>query len=394
MVLHLNKRSIIAFLAVISAVLILGAVIYNAATPSPTPTETPSPNPNMLVVPDDYLTITAAIGNATDGDTIFVKNGTYESPRNQTLVINKTLSLIGEDAKDTKINLHPPLVPMSIFTYTYMGHLASIKVDANDVKISGFTINTPGGGITVTGDRIQIIGNNITTSLFVNGFYSTVAENILKGRIRVIGSNQTVTQNIIEGDIECNGSYNNITGNTIRDKIDLEGSSNIISGNSVPSIVLEYSDLNTISNNTCGHLWLGGYGHTCSYNTVSGNVIRGPGLWGILLSDGSYNVFHDNYIADFRGSHDGYGVAFGGYHFVAEKNTFYHNTFVNNNKGVGYNWDLLGTGNFWDNGKEGNYWSDYTGTDDNGDGIGDTPYVINGENIDHFPLMAPFDISG
>lgn len=42
----------------------------------------------------------------------------------------------------------------------------------------------------------------------------------------------------------------------------------------------------------------------------------------------------------------------------------------------------------WDDGKQGNYWSNYNGTDTNGDGIGDTPYVIDEMNIDRYPLMA------
>jgi hypothetical protein len=43
----------------------------------------------------------------------------------------------------------------------------------------------------------------------------------------------------------------------------------------------------------------------------------------------------------------------------------------------------------WDNGKVGNYWSDYTGADSNGDGVGDTPYIIDEKNQDRYPLMAP-----
>ena len=56
--------------------------------------------PKTIVVPDDYFTITAAIGNASEGDTVFVKKGTYEE---HSLVINKTLTLVGEDANNTTI---------------------------------------------------------------------------------------------------------------------------------------------------------------------------------------------------------------------------------------------------------------------------------------------------
>jgi hypothetical protein len=44
----------------------------------------------------------------------------------------------------------------------------------------------------------------------------------------------------------------------------------------------------------------------------------------------------------------------------------------------------------WNNSCEGNYWSDYNGTDLDGDGIGDTPYIINSNNQDNYPLMHPY----
>ena len=42
----------------------------------------------------------------------------------------------------------------------------------------------------------------------------------------------------------------------------------------------------------------------------------------------------------------------------------------------------------------GNFWSDYKGLDADGDGLGDTPYVIDSdedEDEDHHPLMSRFE---
>ena len=56
-----------------------------------------SSNKTEIVVPNDYPTISDAIGNASQGDIIFVKNGVYyENP-----VIDKSISIVGEDSKNT-----------------------------------------------------------------------------------------------------------------------------------------------------------------------------------------------------------------------------------------------------------------------------------------------------
>ena len=54
-----------------------------------------------------------------------------------------------------------------------------------------------------------------------------------------------------------------------------------------------------------------------------------------------------------------------------------------------------GLKSFWDDSDslDGNYWSDYLGSDSDGDGIGDTPLILDSNNRDRYPLMTPFDIS-
>ena len=68
-----------------------------------------------------------------------------------------------------------------------------------------------------------------------------------------------------------------------------------------------------------------------------------------------------------------------------ENNLFYHNNFVNNT--IQVDQINFGTNTEWNSTYPigGNYWSDYTGTDSDGDGIGDSPYT-NGA-IDYLPLM-------
>ena len=245
-------------------------------------------------------------------------------------------------------------------------------------------------GISAHGNGIQVISN-------VMDIYPTGVE--------LVGSFGTIENNTVTSSmgayISVSGSNNSISGNIVSNYIELKGSFNLVKGNSVGRINLETADSNTISKNYCSLLDLRG----CSYNNVFGNITEGSGLWGILMGEGHDNIFHGNNITNLEYGSGRYGVALGGNRYVlSENNTFYHNNFINNSRGVGWNWDLNGTKNSWDTGKEGNYWddertsathrawNDYNVTDDNKDGINDTPYVINDDNVDRYPLMFPFDI--
>ena len=309
-----------------------------------------------ITVPDDYSTIQDAINAAAEGDTIFVKKGTYQIPTNQTLTIHKSISLIGEDTENTIISLNPGYNVTYILTTPFFGLANAIIVDANDVKLSGFTISiaSPGGYISVTGDRIEIIGNNLKTGGSTTG-------------LRVGGSHCNITDNISDVRFQVQGSFNYVARNNFFG-IFLDG------------------DSNTISNNSGTYVNLGHY-MPCLYNIISGNSVksRTRSYSGISVENSSHNVIYANYISGFS-----FGVELD---MIAENNTFYHNNFVDSlTAHVSVSEGELFLSNFWDNGEEGNYWDNYDGTDSNRDGIGDIPYVINSENVDNYPLAFPFDI--
>jgi hypothetical protein len=91
------------------------------------------------------------------------------------------------------------------------------------------------------------------------------------------------------------------------------------------------------------------------------------------------NIFMDSYYAI-------------GIEINSNNNNLYHNNFCNSYYDHAYD----NSENSWDDDypSGGNYWDDYTGTDVDLDGIGDTPYnIAGGSNQDRYPLMVPYGSS-
>jgi Periplasmic copper-binding protein (NosD) len=121
-------------------------------------------------------------------------------------------------------------------------------------------------------------------------------------------------------------------------------------------------------------------------NNIKGNAFIDC-IVGILLS-GDNNTLTENYIAN---NED--GVFFGSNQpgNIPINLSIYNNRFVDNlvqlSGCVCSDYNTTEPFHEWDNGFIGNFWSNYSGLDHNGDGIGDTPYVIDPLNLDRYPLV-------
>lgn len=244
------------------------------------------------------------------------------------IVLDKdNLSLVGENRDTTIID------GMSIYYWILI-------ITAQNVTVTGFTIqNSPDGtaGIFLKHAIKSKISNNIIKN-HDSGIYSAFSNGNVIENNWVANNNEGIILSTLCKENKIRG--NNVTGNTLFAGIDL---TNGARDNEVEN--------NNIVQNTYG------ISITSENNSIFGNRI----------------INNDVGIYEYSESTQGYKI--------------FHNNFINNTKQIDLGNQSV---NIWDNGLEGNYWSDYNGTDFNQDAIGDTPYVINGNNTDHYPLMGTF----
>jgi len=231
-------------------------------------------------------------------------------------------------------------------------------------------------------DNNLISGNNMTGNGFSGICFSGSNHNI------VCGSN-------IENDnygVWINGCYNNticnnrMTHNEYAIRLTPSANGNTISGNiitdNVGGVVFGWYSTNNkvfgnhISKNSRRAIGLTEYAYN---NNISANHLIDNGWDGILLYESPNNMIWGNTIM----ANGRYGIQF----VESSGNTVYNNNLANNTNQIDLDNLSIST---WDNGYEGNYWSDYEGTDSNNDGIGDSPYIIDGNTTDNYPLMKPY----
>jgi len=178
---------------------------------------------------------------------------------------------------------------------------------------------------------------------------------------------------------------------------------NIAVTGSLYGIYLELSTGCAITGSTIQANTHGIFLYKSSNNKIIRNTITANSYGIAFMFISNNNIVYENWITNNLGRDAG-AVWF----YYSSHNSFDHNVFLNNYKHV-YDaaWDcsdpqlIAPSINIWDDDypSGGNYWGGYTGQDlyngpnqdkPGSDGIGDTPYIIDVNNKDRYPLMNPY----
>jgi len=350
-----------------------------------------------------FTSIQDAINASKDGDTIFVYNGTYY----ENVIVDKRVNLIGNGSKTT------------IIDGGWTDHQNVVTIITNRVNMSGFRIINSYMGHEFGGIGVHSSENRIFDNYCLNNLYGLI---LWGGQNRVC--NNSFSNNQRDG-IFVKSSGNIIENNTCSNSFERSGiwlyictdnivSNNTCSNNDKNGISFYQSHNNHLFNNKCNNsilydgiliyessnntLWKntlssnnrGGFGfsHFANNNTLANNIITENQIGVNIYDNCSINSVHYNNIM----LNNLYGIYLSG----SSSNRVHHNNIIDNaNQAYDDRSD-----NYWDDGypSGGNYWSDYNGIDLNStptqdvpppDGKGDTPYVIDSDSSDNYPLISP-----
>jgi parallel beta-helix repeat protein len=244
-------------------------------------------------------------------------------------------------------------------------------VSDNDVYLNS------GNGIQLSASDYNIlIGNNAYSNNKGTGPPYSLGGGVVLG----LSNNNTVDGN----DVYSNGNY----GIWLDQCADNWVSNNKVWDNYVGIYVTSSNNTNTVGYNDASDNYYGILLGDSGNSIVIGNHVSGNQAGICFLASSSDNTVTCNNV-----SNNYIGIYL---QFEPCKNLIFHNNFINNTQHVGIY--PSGYAYSWDDGypSGGNYWSDYVGVDvksgpgqdlHGSDSIGDVPYIIDADNVDHYPLM-------
>ncbi len=256
--------------------------------------------------PNNYTKIQDAIDNASDGDTVFVYDDS--SPYKERVVINRSISLIGENRDTTVIdgkgqknsnNIKANFVSIINFTIRnftgYYVDKGGILISSNNNYISNCTFTNNRKGITITGSNNSVNDcylyenkwDDRGTGIFIwginNGDYNRIDRCIIYNNNGIEGLNYHFGIWL-----SINADHNTITRCTIIDHLDagigLYGNSNhnLIFYNNFainnPNAIISKSFNNSWDNGMYGNYW-------DNYRDRYPNANQTNGIW-----DTPYNI--------------------------------------------------------------------------------------------------------
>ena len=300
---------------------------------------------------------------------------------------------------------------------------------SNEIIIRDNNLSNNHESIVFKSSSNNIIENNICNSNghcginFAFSFDNTIINNTCNYN-QYSGIKLSYCDNNIISNNEC--KINNFNGIELYYSVDNSVSKNYVALNNRAGIeiqgyyrnIVEYntaiynndngisiytSDKNKIiNNNVSSNNYSGIYNTGSDNNIIANNYAMLNNKFGICITDSNYLNISRNSLID-----SDYGIFFRFSNWAtinnnilidnkigidinqSDGNTLYYNNFISNSEQA-----YDDSNNQWDNGvSSGNYWSDYNGTDANGDGIGDTPYIIDENSQDNYPLMEPWNLT-
>jgi nitrous oxidase accessory protein len=352
--------------------------------------------------------ISRAIAQAQDGDTVLVRGpGAFH----ERVVVGKSIKLIGTNS---------PVIDAD-------GSGTPLTISARDAEVSGLTVCNSGrdltgfdSGIMITAPGASVL--NCTVEVDAFGIYLRGVNECLIARNEIFGSTNVTPSARGNGIHLWKTKRNRILNNVIHDKRDgmyfSYADNNLIEGNRVWhtrfGIHYMYSHQNQLLTNLLTDNAIGAtlmfsrqalvQGNVMSVNRRHGmvlkqvdnseilnNVVSGQNR-GFFIQQANQNRFEGNLVAT-----NDIGLYLSN---MSEQNVFVGNSFIHNADQV---WQPpfetqqghKGSNVFTEKG-HGNFWSDYTGDDQDQDGIGDTPYHetdVFGYIVDQHPEARIFALS-